>query len=105
MDVFIANPAGRLYRFLEHCKGESSQDTILNGWRHYLNIGEDTEPGDVLAVIAPIFGLPDAIEDLLYDLPDHEAHKEDFGFALTAARAALRSCNSVSAPMGHMTSQ
>lgn len=103
MDVFLGNPAGRLYRFLEHCKGSNSQDTILNGWRRYLNYGDETEPSDVLVAMAPVFGLPDAIEDLLYDLPDHEAHKEDFSPALTAARAAIRSCVSVASPMERMT--
>jgi hypothetical protein len=105
VDVFLGNPAGRLYRFLEHCRTENSQDTILSGWRHYVDYSDDAEPGEVLAAIAPMFGLPDVIEDLLYDLPDHAAHKEDFGPALDSARTALRSCASVAAPMGHMTSQ
>lgn len=91
MDVFLGNPAGRLYRFLEFCRNEDPNAPILHAWANYLGMSR-SPAAEVVATISPLLALPNTIEDLLHDLPDHEAHREDFGPALQKAREALSFC-------------
>ncbi|MFJ4220010.1 hypothetical protein [Curtobacterium luteum] len=89
MDKFLSDPAGRLYRFLEHCAGAHPNISILEGWRIYLDLPDGTGPGPIISGIAPLFVLPDVVEDLLRSTEHAEENLEDYTPALTAARAAM----------------
>ncbi|MCS6586978.1 hypothetical protein NYQ25_18575 [Curtobacterium flaccumfaciens pv. flaccumfaciens] len=89
MDKFLSNPAGRLYRFLEHCEGENGNDTVIEGWRRYLDLPGGASRIAILGAIAPLFVLPDHIADLLRSTEHAEEDLEDVAPALDAARAAM----------------
>lgn len=89
MDVFLGNPAGRLYRFLDHCQKENPNDSILNGWRRYLDLDPSKSPTEVLSGMSPLFVLPGTVMKRLQNLPDAEAHLEDYSHSLFAASLAL----------------
>lgn len=89
MDKFLSNPAGRLYRFLEHCAQENGNDTVLQGWRRYLELPEGSSAVEILTGVAPFFPLPDLIAEQLMTMDDADEHLDDFAPALDAAREAL----------------
>lgn len=89
MDKFLSNPAGRLFRFLEHCGQENGNDTVLQGWRRYLELPEGSSAVEILTGVAPFFPLPDLIFEQLRSMDDAEEHLDDFTPALEAARQAL----------------
>jgi hypothetical protein len=89
VDKFLSNPAGRLYRFFQHCEGENGNDSILEGWRRYLDLPGDASRIEILGGIAPLFVLPDLIIDLLRSTEHAEENLDDFTPALDAARSAL----------------
>ena len=103
MDVFLGNPAGRLYRFLEHCAQEESEDSILNGVGRYLGMSAKAiTPTRVLSTIAPLFELPGNAIGRLRVLPDRAEHIEDYEPALMAASAALGCLAQANAKMAVM---
>ncbi|WIB61699.1 hypothetical protein DEJ13_07675 [Curtobacterium sp. MCLR17_007] len=89
MDKFLSNPAGRLYRFLEHCERENGNDSVLEGWRRYLDLPGGASSIEILGGIAPLFVLPKLIADLLLSTEHAEENLDDFRPALEAARDAM----------------
>jgi len=89
VDKFLSDPAGRLYRFLEHCEQENPNDSILEGWRRYLDLPDGAGRGEIISGITPLFVLPNAVADLLRSTEHAEENLEDYTPALTAARDAL----------------
>jgi hypothetical protein len=61
VDSFLNNPAGRLYRFFEHCAAGNQNQAIIEAWRMYLALPDGTPRVEVLRAIAPFFSLPELI--------------------------------------------
>jgi hypothetical protein len=89
VDKFLSDPAGRLYRFLEHCGNENANDTILEGWRRYLDLPAEVGRVEIVSGVAPLFPLPDLVVDLLRSTEHAEENLDDYTPALTAARNAM----------------
>lgn len=89
MDKFLSDPAGRLYRFLEHCEQENGNVTVLQGWRRYLELPATSSAVEILSGVAPFFPMPKLIVEQLKSMDDAEEHLDDFMPALEAASEAM----------------
>lgn len=104
MDTFLNDPAGRLYRFFEHCASGNPNQQILEAWRMYLELPDGTPRVEVLKAVSPFFSMPSAILEKLRSIDHSVEHIEDYGPALEAAGDALAMAVESTSPL-HVMNQ
>jgi hypothetical protein len=101
-DVFLNDPAGRLYRFLEACLNTNTGMTVRNRWTDLFSLELPAPPAVFAANAATVMGLPTLVRNELSNRPNSLQYEEDYFESLDRADLALSLGTDASQPMAAM---